>query len=260
MENQIVKANGNGIIDMPNYQAFDDEIESLPLILPYLRIGQKDEVAGKIIDTAGVTTDKITACIVKITTGRSKWKKPYDPAAKYPLCRSYDGKVPDVNLFISGKADGRPPADTCKACPYSKTGTEDSWTRPECDVQFVIWGIDVENGTPFVLNLNGMSLSSKSQTKGAFSVKQYISNVKIRRQPLYLFKTEISIGKAKGEKGSAYVGLFRILSTFSQEELTGLSAIIRDMAKTGSDVLEKAENAMENQEDSDGMNYPDMDE
>jgi len=124
MTTEIMKTNA---IQMPNYQAFDDEIESLPLILPYLRIGQKDELAGKIIDSSGMITDRITACIVKISTGRTKWQKPYNPAVKYPLCRSYDGKMPDINLFLSGKAEGRPPADTCKDCPFSQTGSEDNW-------------------------------------------------------------------------------------------------------------------------------------
>ena len=237
--NDVVKSNGLPVI--PNYQAFDEIIEKLPLILSYLTVGQKDEVAGKIVDNSGVEVDLSSSCIVKVTSGRAMWTKPYNPDIKDPLCRSYDGKKPDVNLFLSGKAEGRPPAQICKDCKYSQTADESgNWQRPRCDSHIILWGINAAEGMPFVLTLSGMSLGSKSQNKGKMTVKQIISELRMRNQPPYLFDVGISVGKAKGEKGSAYVAMFQKNGQFTEERLTDLAGIIRDIGSRTSEDLEKA--------------------
>ena len=240
--NDLMKTEETGkdlIIAMPEYRAFDDEIDQLPLIFPYLRVGQKDQFPGQIYDgSTGQGAESITACLVKITSSRAKWHKPFKKENKYPLCRSNDSKTPDINLFLSGKAEGRPPADACKDCPDSKTNSGNGeWTRPRCDQQIVLWGIDTAMFSPFILTLTGLSLSSKSQTKGFMSIKQVISHVKLRRMPLYMFRVILSAGKATGEAGDAYACLCKMDGIFGKDELEKMTETIRLLVSSKADII-----------------------
>jgi hypothetical protein len=238
MSTDLVKV---GNLDIAGYQAFDENINDMALILPYLKVGQKDEIAGKLVDNSGVEVDLSSCCIVKISTARVMWAKPFKPDVVNPLCKSFDGIKPDLNLFLTGKAEGRPPAETCAKCRYSvNQDTNGEWRRSECDLQIILWGVNAKDETPFVLTLGGMSLGTKSPQKGFLTIKQFISDIKMRRQPMFLFDIGISVGKSKNAQGSAYVALIKKNGTFTQERLEQIAGLIRDMASRDSADLEKA--------------------
>jgi len=253
-----ITTNENKLI-IPDYQFMSPEIAALPLIYPYLQIaqsmGKNEKFAGKIVDNSGTPIELSQVIIVKLGLKKAKWRQPYDPAIKEPLCRSLDGKTPDLNLFLSGKAEGRPPAAYCANCPDNVT--EDAageWKRPRCDDQYVLWGFDLIGDMPFILTLSGLSLSSKSQTPGKKSFKQWLSQIKMRRQPPYMLTTEISVGKAKGGKGSSYVGLFNIIGQTDIEKLKACADIIQAISHGTEADLEKAEDS--NWEDDSLNNQP----
>lgn len=225
---------------LENFQQFDDQINELPPIIPYYRIGQKDDM-GYIVDNMGGRFDQLDAIIVKITASRVMWQKPFNRNIKYPLCRSFDGVEPDINLFITGRAEGQPPASKCAECRHASADDEmGGWRRPACDTQFNLWGFDVINTNPFVLSLFGVSLATKCKTKGHISVKQFISQIKMSRKNMFMFNVVIKSGIASGDAGDVGAGIFLNAGEMDFGTLSKYADVIRELATMKTTALEKA--------------------
>ena len=196
-------------------------------IVPRVKIVQptsKEGTAGTFRNNlSGEEFTRITIIGVKIERGRVLWS---DDNNDEPLCRSFDGLVPDPALTSPQCAKCADPSTTGlkPVCPRAqwvndpKTGKNN---RPDCDETLSLLAINLDgDNAPFWLQVSGMSLKP---------FKRLISTIALRKKKLFQFKTEFFLSEAKSDKGRYYAIDFTPPVLVEHEELVGLADIITSL-------------------------------
>lgn len=177
-------------------------------VIPRMKIVQPSSKEG----TAGtfrmnLTTEefwKLRIVAIKAEPGRVYWEK--DSDNETPLCRSYDGRVPDPAIE-------EPPGQICVEPMTSKGGKQilqpvcsmaqwgENRERPACDSIYNVLCVSIQDDLPFWLTIGGTSITN---------FKKFVSSIALRRRKLCEFESEISLEEETNKKGRFFVLKFSV--------------------------------------------------
>jgi hypothetical protein len=159
------------------------------------------------------TKKGIQAMILKITAVRTKWGRD-EMSSDPPECSS-----DDASTFRS--KDGQ----NCLECPHK---CDNPWDYPQderrvkCLKSYIILGIDLEEGEPFMLRASGVS---------AQPIKEFATNLRFRslkgnKSPLRVSLT----GVAKNTQyGTTYYVQPKIIGPLSDEDISHIMPLVTEM-------------------------------
>jgi hypothetical protein len=213
----VVETSSSGPIALPeDLQGFTgfENLDPSKFVIPRIKVGQlmsREGTAGKFrMNLTGDEYDELDMLIIKAEPGRVWMDK--DMTKDKPLCRSFDGLVPDPQVE-------NPPSDRCimkqiikgksvivPVCPNAKWG--DNRERPPCDETYNCLSIFSQDYLPFWLTLHGTAIKP---------LMGYISAIALRRAPLWQYSTTATLQEVVGAKGKYYVPRFSRPEPISKE-------------------------------------------
>lgn len=200
--------------DLSGYTGYEDFGQE-DVVIPRFRVVQPTSQTGReghfLCNLNGEELAEMSIAIIKAPKGRAMWwneKTASDAVKSYRnelitatgktsgwlisgdrdelLCRSYDFMAPDPN-------HPHPPSSICakrigtrlhQECPFGAWDETDD--KPPCSANYNMLCIRLDDGLPFWLTVHGASIKP---TKG------YISSIILKRAPLFIFQTTISLEK-----------------------------------------------------------------
>ena len=163
---------------------------------------------------SGAEFESVTFAMLRMDKNRVLW--PPAGQGDKPICKSTNGMVPDADF-------PNPPSRVCAkkahkkarpmaVCPRAQWGGNGE--APDCHLVYSLLGIDVNEGTPFMISFAGTAISP---------VKKMLSFLAMRTQrfqvPPFAFTMRMSTFKDKNDKGTFYVPTFDDFTLLEEEPL-----------------------------------------
>lgn len=216
----MVKAEQNGIPDVYRMSNPDDFFEGLTPMIPRYTLN-KD--TGEFVNTLDNTSQKeLRMAILGYRKTRRLFGEEKNGDPEW-LCSALDAKNPMMNRDemtedqindLMGKNAGL----NCKSCPLKDWGKDGE--KPICTESAVILGLDLSNGSPFIIYFKRTQL---------VNVHRYLNSFKFAKELPYARETVvISEMKTKGKSQKWYIPVFTKAKDYLPEDVVAEFTAIRN--------------------------------
>ena len=172
-------ATNGAIIGLEEISSEDIKMPKVKLIQPTSAEANEKGVPGQYLNvTTGQAFDFLYCTLLAFGKSRVRWPAAFK-RGEDPECKSYDGVYSD-----SGDV-------ACKDCEYQVWNDNE---RPECGQVYAFMGL-LPDGSPFRMVFAGAQLTK---------IKDFLTEVKLRRLPMFIYKIRLVSTKQSNEKGTYF--------------------------------------------------------